>query len=89
MAYFEQVDVAAAMPVEAAAAPEVLFELGMMYSTGRIVPMDFIAAHKFFNLAAAKGYPEAARLRREVAEMMSETDIAEAQRAARAWMTMH
>lgn len=65
MAYFEQVDVAAAMPVEAAAAPEVLFELGMMYSTGRIVPMDFIVAHKFFNLAggrrAIRKLPVAAR----------------------------
>jgi TPR repeat protein len=57
-----------------------------MYSVGRNVPVDFISAHKWFNLAAVRGNPDAIRLRREVAEQMSDSEIAAAQRAARAWL---
>jgi uncharacterized protein len=63
-----------------------LFELGMMYSVGRSVPVDYVTAHKWFNLAAMQGSRDAARLRQEVAEQMSHADIAAAQRAARAWL---
>jgi uncharacterized protein len=63
-----------------------LFDLGMMYSVGRSVPIDYVTAHKWFNLAAMQGNPDAARLRQEVAEQMSNTDIAAAQRAARSWL---
>src|ERR1700759_5114364 len=63
-----------------------LFELGMMYSVGRDVPVDLISAHKWFNLAAVKGNTEAIRLRREVADQMSDAEIAVAQRAARDWL---
>ena len=63
-----------------------LFDLGMMYSVGRSVPVDYVTAHKWFNLAAMQGNRDAARLRQEVAEQMSSTDIASAQRAARAWL---
>jgi hypothetical protein len=51
--------------------------------------VNLVAAHKWFNLAALKGRADAIRLRREVAEMMSEVEIAIAQREARAWMTAH
>ena len=63
-----------------------LFDLGMMYSVGRSVPVDYVTAHKWFNLAAMQGNRDAARLRQEVAEQMSDADIAAAQRAARAWL---
>jgi uncharacterized protein len=63
-----------------------LFELGMMYSVGRSVPVDYVTAHKWFNLSAMQGNRDAARLRQEVAEQMSAADIAMAQRAARAWL---
>ena len=63
-----------------------LYELGMMYSVGRSVPVDYITAHKWFNLAAMQGSEDAARLRQEIAEQMSESEIAAAQRAARAWL---
>ena len=63
-----------------------LFELGMMYSVGRSVPVDYVTAHKWFNLSAMQGNRDAARLRQEVAEQMSAADIAVAQRAARAWL---
>ena len=66
-----------------------LFDLGLMYSAGRSVPVDYIAAHKCFNLAAMQGNREAARLRQEVAEQMSDEEIAAAQRAARAWLKAH
>jgi uncharacterized protein len=65
---------------------DMFFRLGMMYSTGADVPADYVSAHKWFNLAAMRGNPEAARLRREVAIEMTEGEIAAAQRAARAWL---
>ena len=86
MARFEIADVACAMLGEAPAGAATFFELGMMYSVGRSVPIDFVSAHKWFNLAAMRGDADAIRLRREIAEQMSAAEIAEAQRAARAWL---
>ena len=86
MARFEFLDSNAAPLGEGAAAGDMLFELGMMYSVGRDVPVDLVSAHKWFNLAAVKGNSEAIRLRREVADQMSEGEIAAAQRAARNWI---
>jgi hypothetical protein len=65
---------------------EVFFQLGMMYSTGSSVPADYVSAHKWFNIAAMRGSKDAIRLRREVAELMSEAEISAAQRAARDWL---
>jgi uncharacterized protein len=62
------------------------FDLGMMYSTGRSVPIDYVSAHKWFNLAAMNGNKDAIRLRREIAAEMTADEIAAAQRAARDWM---
>ena len=86
MARFEILDSAMAPLGEGLASPEMLFELGMMYSVGRDVPVDLVAAHKWFNLAAVKGNADAIRLRREVANQMSDAEIAVAQRAARDWL---
>jgi TPR repeat protein len=86
MARFEILDSNAAPLGEGPAAGDMLFELGMMYSVGREAPVDLIAAHKWFNLAAVKGNADAVRLRREVANQMSEVEIATAQRAARDWL---
>jgi uncharacterized protein len=65
---------------------DMFLRLGMMYSIGADMPADYVTAHKWFNLAAARGNADAARLRREIAEQMSETEIAAAQRAARDWL---
>ena len=81
------IDLDTATPVEASAIPDALFERGLYWASGRSGVVNLIAAHKWFNLAAVKGCAEAVRLRREVAEMMSEVEIAMAQREARAWMT--
>jgi uncharacterized protein len=84
-----QINLDSAISVEAAAHGDVLFDLGMLHASGRQGPVNLIAAHKWFNLAAVKGRPDAIAMRREVAEMMSDADIAAAQREARAWMTAH
>lgn len=65
------------------------FELGMACSSGAGVPVDLIEAHKWFNIAAMRGHHEAAQLRREVAEQMSDSDIGKAQRVARDWLRRH
>jgi uncharacterized protein len=84
-----QLDIETATPVDAHAIPDVLFERGMYWASGRSGIVDLVAAHKWFNLAALKGHIDAIPMRREVAELMSEAEIAMAQREARAWMTMH
>jgi uncharacterized protein len=88
MARFEISDCDQAMLGEAPAGADTFFELGMMYSSGRSVPVDYVTAHKWFNLAAMMGNKDAIRLRREIAAEMSEAEIAAAQRAARDWMRM-
>ena len=75
--------------VAASAIPDVLFERGLYWASGRSGVVNLVAAHKWFNLAALKGRADAIRLRREVAELMSDLEIATAQREARAWMTAH
>lgn len=85
MARFELGDINAATLGDAPVADS-FFELGMMYSVGRSVPVDYVTAHKWFNIAAMRGNQEAIRLRREIADQMSEVEIATAQRAARAWL---
>jgi uncharacterized protein len=89
MARFEILDSNAAPLGEGPAAGDMLFELGMMYSVGRDMPVDLVAAHKWFNLAAMKGNVDAIRLRREVANQLSDVEIATAQRAARDWLRGH
>ena len=84
-----QIDLDAATPVEANAIPDVLFERGLYWASGRSGVVNLVAAHKWFNLAAMKGRANAIQMRREVAAMMSELEIAMAQREARTWMTTH
>ena len=70
-------------------AVDALFELGIMYSTGREVGVDLIVAHKFFNLAAMRGNEAAKRYRMELAREMDKRQIAEAQKLAREWLRAH
>jgi uncharacterized protein len=76
-----------AMPVAATAIPDQLFERGLYWASGRSGLVDLVAAHKWFNLAALKGRTDAIALRREVAEQMSDDEIACAQREARTWIS--
>jgi uncharacterized protein len=84
-----QIDLDTARPVQASAIPDVLFERGLYWASGRSGVVNLVAAHKWFNLAALKGRTDAIPLRREVAELMSEGEIAIAQREARAWISTH
>jgi TPR repeat protein len=83
---FETADMAA---IGAASNADILFEMGLMYATGRDCAIDMIAAHKWFNIAAIKGCQRAAMLRSEIAETMSKSELAKALRDAREWMTRH
>ena len=72
-----------------AGTPEALFELGLVYATGRDGERDLVAAHKWFNIAAFRGATEAKARREEIAKDMTRGQIAEAQREAREWITQH
>ena len=83
------IDLDTAIPVEATAIPDVLFERGLYWASGRSGVVNLVAAHKWFNLAALKGRKDAVALRQEVAGQMSEAEISAAQREARAWASAH
>jgi hypothetical protein len=66
-----------------------LFELALRRSTSGSDRADLIAAHVLFNLAARKGHRKGAQRRLEIADEMSASEIAAAQRAARHWLAAH
>lgn len=68
---------------------DALYELGLMYCSGREVDLDLIEAHKWFNLAALRGNAEARRYRQEISREMTNSDIGQAQRRAREWLSRH
>jgi uncharacterized protein len=68
---------------------DALFQLGMKYCLGRDVTQNNIEAHKWFNIAAMKGNESAKLYRCEIATEMTAGEIAEAQRQARAMLTLH
>lgn len=65
---------------------EDLYRLGLIYATGQGGHVDYIQAHMWFNLAAMKGNQAAKESRRELSGLMSPSEIATAQRAAREWL---
>jgi len=67
--------------------PDALYNLGLAYSTGQGVTVDYVAAHKWFNLAAMKGSDIAKSWRAQISAEMSSGQIAEAQRQARAFLS--
>lgn len=68
---------------------DALYNLGLAYSTGQGVSVDFIAAHKWFNLAAVRGVEEAKSWRAQISREMNAAQIAEAQRQAREWLSRY
>ncbi len=89
MARFNMEAAAAAGMIPAQASGEACYELGMMYAAGRAVQTDLVTAHKWFNIAVARGYRPAVERRAELAQEMSAAEIAAAQREARLWLTRH
>ena len=67
---------------------EDLYRMGLVYSTGMGVAVDYVVAHKWFNLAALRGYSDAKQSRKENADFMSSDEIAAAQKAAREWLAL-
>jgi uncharacterized protein len=62
--------------------------VALMYSEGKGVPLDYVLAYMWFNLAAAgseDGWEFDAKQRDDVAAKMTPDQIAEAQRMAREW----
>jgi uncharacterized protein len=72
------------------ATPEVseenLFELGLSHATGVGAEVDYVEAHKWFNIAALRGDAEAKQRRQELTSMMTQSQVSAAQRAAREWL---
>jgi uncharacterized protein len=65
-----------------------MFKMGLLYSTGQGgAPLDYVSAHMLFNLAAMRGSLEAKIYRKEISQEMDAADVAEAQRAAREWLS--
>ena len=62
-----------------------MLALGRAYVKGLGVPQDYVEAHKWFNLSAARGNAEAADKRDAVASKMTTEEQAEARRLARVW----
>lgn len=62
------------------------FELGLAYATGHGEPVDYVRAHKWFNIAAMLGDVRAREERADLAELMSPAEVAEAQKLAREWV---
>ncbi len=63
------------------------FDLGICYSSGTGgATIDLVEAHKWFNLAAMSGVEEAQEWRAEIACDMTARQIADAQKAARAFL---
>lgn len=89
MARFEAHSIDTIVGYAAAGAQDALYELGLMYCSGRGVEIDMIEAHKWFNLAAARGNADARAYRSEIARELTRSQMGEAQRRARAWLTRH
>jgi hypothetical protein len=64
---------------------EAQYMLGQMHEAGQGTLQDFVEAHKWYNLAAARGHRHAATARDAVAARMTAQQISEAQQSARAW----
>ena len=69
------------------AAAQEQYRLGLDYSTGhKGLPVDYVMAHMWLNVAAMNGNAVARELRGEISGDMSREEIAEAQRLAREWV---
>ncbi|WP_197408122.1 MULTISPECIES: peptidoglycan-binding domain-containing protein [unclassified Guyparkeria] len=63
------------------------YMLGRLYEAGNGTTQDFVQAHQWYNLAAARGHRHAAEARDALAERMTSSQVARAQQAARDWQS--
>lgn len=64
-----------------------MYRLGLEASTPGAEDYDIVKAHKWFNLSAMKGNPDARLYRKELLLEMTTDQVAEAQRMAREWLS--
>lgn len=82
------------MPLEPAAllsfdsCPDDFYQAGLAYATGTGTEINLVEAHKWFNLAAARGHEDAKAQRAEMADMLSSAEVKIALEAARAWLKL-
>lgn len=62
-----------------------MFIIGRLHHTAHGAPHDLVRAHMWYNLATAHGYEDGKKWRDRVADDMSASEIAEAQKLAREW----
>ncbi|MBL8791606.1 MAG: sel1 repeat family protein [Rhizobiales bacterium] len=86
---WDSIETALSNSLPQSATADDMLAMGLKYCFGRGVAQNYVEAHKWFNLAALKGSDNAKSYRCELAREMSAQEIAEAQRQARAWMTLH
>jgi uncharacterized protein len=89
MAHIEQLATAALQTIPFDADGEAFYQLGLIHACGRGQPVDRIAAHKWFNVALARGFRPAAEARSELAHEMAADEVSLALREARAFLTLH
>ena len=66
------------------------YNLGNFYNNDNLgVAHDYVMSHMWFNIAAVNGYQDAFEKRDSVAEKMTQSQIAEAQKLAREWMAKY
>ncbi len=66
-----------------AGAPAAQHRLGVLYTTGTGVTLDYVLAHKWLNIAATNGIEAAVETREVIGNLMTPEQLAEAQGAAR------
>ena len=88
MARFEMLE-AGVGAMGANAQADILFELGMMYATGRDCDADSSPPTNGSTLPRSRARPAPRNCARNFRRTMSKADIAQALREAREWMTMH
>lgn len=86
---WDTIEIAFANTLPHSASADDLLAMGLKYCFGRGVEQSNVEAHKWFNLAALKGSNNAKTYRCELAREMTASEVAEAQRQARNWMTLH
>jgi TPR repeat protein len=64
-----------------------LYKLGLIYATGQGGGVDLVQAHMWFNLAAMRGSEAAKESRRELAGQLTSSEVAQALKLAREWMS--
>nr|WP_281379207.1 peptidoglycan-binding protein [Halomonas campaniensis] len=89
MRYYERQEYRQALQEFGAAArrgdADAQYMLGRLHEAGSGTAQDFVEAHKWYNLAAARGHRHAAEARDSLAQRMTAGQVAEAQQAARGW----